>query len=433
MRTPTLTLIRERNGWCVDSARLWLALELKGVRYDTVREIASSAPALTIGDLTVSDSLDALRRLDAATPDAPPLWPPAGVASSAVDEMTEAFASAMPQGRQSTRAAFLFCREEGSQYDALPRATFEATLDEAERLLSRHTGGPFLCGSALSAADVAWAPVLERYAVHLPCLHAGLLPRGGRWERLTSWYEAMDGVPAYACRVRGDARSWCRVLSSSPWWPAGWPARGDPAERGDPRGGALALTADAAADAFGGPPPRDLPGLWASYAAASKEDVAASPSAEAAAALRRNAAPLLADARAYGALPTSPTDATDDGPPDADGYEAALERLVELLLRARGEPQQPQQQQQQQQQQHGANPPDAQELEDCSDRGGDACEEGDAVDDDVKALLAYLDERMCVPRDWGAPVAAVIRELHARHGDAAAPDGTFRVVRVNNF
>ena len=29
-------LYRERNGWCVHSARLWLAMEAKGVRYNTV-------------------------------------------------------------------------------------------------------------------------------------------------------------------------------------------------------------------------------------------------------------------------------------------------------------------------------------------------------------------------------------------------------------
>lgn len=400
-RTPALTLTRERNGWCVDSARLWLALEIKGVPYETVREIASSAPALTIGNLTFSDSLDALRRLDAATPDAPQLWPPPGVAASAVDEMTEAFALAMPRSRQSTRAAFLFCREEGSRYDALPRETFEATLDETERLLSRHTGGPFLCGSELSAADVAWAPMLERYAVQLPCLHVGLRPRGGRWRRLTSWFEAMDGVPAYSCRVRGDAHSWCKVLSSSPWWPAGWPPRGDPDERGDPRGGALALTVEAAADVFGGPSRSELPRLWASYAAG-RDSVAGSPCAEAAAALLRNADALLADARACHALSTDATTAA---------YETALHGLIEVL-RARGE--------------QGANG--------STDALGN-CEADDAfdMDPDVKALVAYLEDRMCVPRDWGAPVAAVIRGLHVRHGDAAAPDETRRVVRVNNF
>ena len=33
--TPGTRLYRERNCWCVYSARLWLALELKGINYDT--------------------------------------------------------------------------------------------------------------------------------------------------------------------------------------------------------------------------------------------------------------------------------------------------------------------------------------------------------------------------------------------------------------
>ena len=32
----TCTLYRERNGWCIYSARLWLALEMKNIPYDTV-------------------------------------------------------------------------------------------------------------------------------------------------------------------------------------------------------------------------------------------------------------------------------------------------------------------------------------------------------------------------------------------------------------
>ena len=33
---PTLPILyRERNGWCVHSARLWLAMEAKGIRYNT--------------------------------------------------------------------------------------------------------------------------------------------------------------------------------------------------------------------------------------------------------------------------------------------------------------------------------------------------------------------------------------------------------------
>ena len=232
-----LTLHRERNGWCVRSATIWLALEVKGVPYATVREMGSSAPALHWPDATVqTDSVAVLRTLDAALPSTTPLWPPAGVEARAVDEMVAAFAATMPSARESDRAAYLFCPEEGSLYEPLPRSNFVATLDATEALLGRHGGGAFFCGPSFSAADAVWAPVLERYAAQLPCLHEGLLPRGGPWPRLTRWYEAMDTVPAWACRVRGDAASWRKVLSSAPWWPAGWPPRGGPAERADPRG-----------------------------------------------------------------------------------------------------------------------------------------------------------------------------------------------------
>ena len=73
----SLTLHRERNGWCIGSAQLWLALEHKNLRYETVRVLASNAPALHWPDGTVqTDSVAAIRALDAAHPAAVPLWRP---------------------------------------------------------------------------------------------------------------------------------------------------------------------------------------------------------------------------------------------------------------------------------------------------------------------------------------------------------------------
>ena len=135
-----LTLHRERNGWCMTSAQIWLALEAKGVRYATVREMASSAPEVRWPDGRVQrDSLAVLRELDAAFPDTPPLWPPPGVAAADVDAMVAAFAATMPaNARESSRVAHLFCSDEGFVYDPLPRAAFIDTLDGTEALLGQH-------------------------------------------------------------------------------------------------------------------------------------------------------------------------------------------------------------------------------------------------------------------------------------------------------
>lgn len=212
--TPSvLTLVRERNGWCVHSSQLWLAVEHKGLPY---KQEFGLEPQLQWADGRATCVVDALRALDSLHPDSPPLWPPPGVSSADVDRMVDAFATTMPRrARASTRAAFLFSAEEGFSYDALPYEAFVATLDATEAHLSEHDG-PFFCGQAFSAADVVWAPQLERYAAQLPLLFGSdLRPRGGeRWPRLSAFHDALDEIPAYACRIKGDSQSWRKVLSS---------------------------------------------------------------------------------------------------------------------------------------------------------------------------------------------------------------------------
>ena len=103
----------------------------------------------------------------------------------------------------------------------------------------------------MTAADVYWAPYLERMAAYVPALHRGLKVCSGRFESLlyirlqpplhtvtasitygyslchvrlqvrsgpydaiTEWFNAMDVlVPAYSCRVKGRAATWQQVLA----------------------------------------------------------------------------------------------------------------------------------------------------------------------------------------------------------------------------
>jgi len=162
------TLFRERHGWCPYSERVWLALEPKGIAYDTVAidntgggraaYFGGSTPQMrwTSGK-TQGESMDLVQELDAVYPGTP-LWPPDGISTSDVSAMLSEWKKTMPSARPSSRAAYLF--DNGG--DALPRPAFERALDRTDELLSQHAGGPFFCGHAVSAADVAWAPFLER-------------------------------------------------------------------------------------------------------------------------------------------------------------------------------------------------------------------------------------------------------------------------------
>jgi glutathione S-transferase len=87
-------------------------------------------------------------------------------------------------------------------------------------MLEEYDDGPFFAGKSVSAADVYWAPFLERLAAQLPVLYPTLSPRrpGSRFEALSEWYNAMDEtVPCYASRVKGRAEVWQARMADEPW------------------------------------------------------------------------------------------------------------------------------------------------------------------------------------------------------------------------
>lgn len=421
-RIQTTTLYRERNGWCIYSARLWLALELKGVEYETILLDASrydtydggfdedrpwptelegrSLPQLRFeGNLhcgsNEDSSLRLLRDLDEFFPTSPrPLFPPdrdAGMRGAPNEDdgttrgaaargSAEAFGTSASEhlgdARPSPRAAFLFRGEEGRRLDALPRPAFEAFLDAAESLLSAD-GGPFLGGSRdATAADVVWAPLLERYAAQLPCLHSGLRPRGDpRWPLLARWYGAMDGVPEYACLVRGDAPSWRKVLFVDPWWPPEdlWHSRDAVGPKGE-----LKASEEECTRAFGGSGDDEniLPNLWKDFVASRPYISPKGPSAEAAAVLVRNYGLIAKDAaywinENYGGHSNPSL--------DNNAIHDALKAIALALFT-------------------------------MNDGESDGNYLWDMVG--VAEVLAYLDHRICVPRDMGAHSAAAIRSLY---------------------
>ena len=359
------TFFRERHGWCPYSERVWLALEFKGIDYDTVL-IDNTGPGRKPGwyggntpqmrwpesNSRQSESMDLVHELDNRYPDTPALY------VDGVEERISAFRSVFPRGaRPSSRAAFLF----SWSGEPLFRTEFERVLQDTDDLLGE-SDGPFFCGDNFSAADVAWAPFLERYAAQLPCLHENLNPRDASlYPNLFAWYEAMYAIPAYACRVKGDASSWRKVLNMAGFGNVGTPptilSRIDDANKAEQ----FASSIDGDDSSVGL--------LWDEYSE-SRPFVAKSASAEAAATICRNREAIARDIAKNAPLKLKNL--------DADLIDESLRALMYLL------------------------------TED------NAKEEEEVLIKDVPYvtdLACFLDKRMCVPRDMGALSAKAIKHI----------------------
>ncbi|CAE8641295.1 unnamed protein product [Polarella glacialis] len=280
------------------------------------------------------ESLDIIRALDSQFPGSPQLWP-----DEEVTKLVDAFKTIFPkQTRPSSRAAYLY-----SWNGPIFRSQFEETLSSTDELLGRH-GGPFFFGPQISAADCAWAPFLERYAAQLPCLQTDLRPYDvNRWPRLAAWCDAMQQVPSYSCRVRGDEVSWRKVLAQAGYGNDG--VVSSTVEDGSSKGSEAGMES-----------------VWAAYAR-DRPYVAVTPQVEAAARLLRNRAALSKDAVKRGVSEAE----VDHG---LRGVAALLAGL-------------------------------------CNS----AVLEGSPA---VAAVAAYLDDRMCVPRDMGLLPSEAIRSLARR-------------------
>jgi glutathione S-transferase len=358
--TERPTLFRERHGWCPYSERVWLTLEMNEIRYDTIRIDNTGGPRPSYyAGLTPQikwpegklqgESMDLVSALD--------IRYECQLQSDAnhVKECISQFRNIFPRARPSSRAAFLF------QYngDPLSRSTFETTLQETDSLLSQ-TKGPFFCGDQLTAADIAWAPFLERYRYQLPCLHDGLEPYNSNvYPHLFAWYQAMDQVPAYACRVKGDASSWRKVLTM-----AGFGNAGVPADVG--RNMQELVAAEAALAASGTSIDSTV---WREYSC-TRPHVADTPQGQAALNILRNREAIIRDTVKRAA--TSPWSASSLPKTEAD-VEEILKDLVQVLL-------------------------------DQDIPCGDTLQA-------VGTLAGFLDERMCVPRDMGAMSAACLKKV----------------------
>lgn len=358
------TLFRERHGWCPYSERVWLTMELVKMKYDTVRidNTGGPRPNYYSGQTpqikwpeghTQGESMDLVKEIDRRYGSGK-----LQADSLEVANVVSSFRSIFPRAKPSSRAAFLF----QMNGEPLWRSTFEDTLQKTDDLLGS-SPGPFFCGSEITVGDIAWTPFLERYRYQLPCLHEGLDPSDPTYyPHLSKWYHAMDQIPEYICRVKGDASSWRKVLSM-----AGFGNSGLPPQIQSNMDNLLFKEEAEARRCI------DL-NVWQKYAM-DRPYVQSTPHQEAAAIMIRNRGAIIKDTLKQASKPLWKRVRL---PSSDDEVDAALRAMVQLLL--------------------------------------DSSSNLDSIIDvaTVESLANFLDDRMCVPRDMGVMAAATIKNLAVR-------------------
>ena len=405
-----VTLYRDAAAWCPYCQKVWLLLEEKRIPYRVVKVPldaygykpvtysrlveGSKLPAIELdGDLH-TESVDILAKLDSTFPE-PPMSPPSDVKAAAL--------AALEAELQSAWFSLVFYPVEGA---ALTKAqtALEATLEKLESALGETPESSWLLGGdAPSLADVALAPTMERLLASTLFWRGLQLRDADERPQLMRWLEAWEARPSYRA-TQADVYSLVMAM---------------PSQNGP---GYFSPEAQAAADRICG-----LRGAWTVDQTAGGE-VQTGEEADAEAA-RHEAAFRLASNHAAvvrfaarGAAPAGqPSFHAELADPNAEPNEAfypAVDVCLRLTARAlleggtapRAAPAL-----------HGAC--DGGALVDCWERyddGGDGAppyywddETGECVwtppTRNVDNCLAYLRDRIGVPRDMSAGAAAQLR------------------------
>ena len=231
-KAPVLTLYRDTNGWCPFCERVWVAIRAKNLPYQETLVPLQGKPewykqmvptglvpaVLFHGDdenatsrelVWESDAI--LEALDAKFPDTVQLMKKG---DPAFDEALE-----LQDKLQSAGFKFAYGNREGTLTEEeiqANRENFESVLDELDAALGAQveasgTTSCFRLGSEFSGIDAIMIPTLERWRYQLP-LTENLDILENR-SHLKNWFDTMDSYDAYGLRVAGDEYSWTATAS----------------------------------------------------------------------------------------------------------------------------------------------------------------------------------------------------------------------------
>eukprot|EP00931_Biecheleriopsis_adriatica_P056696 TRINITY_DN33608_c0_g1_i2.p1 TRINITY_DN33608_c0_g1~~TRINITY_DN33608_c0_g1_i2.p1 ORF type:complete len:458 (+),score=89.48 TRINITY_DN33608_c0_g1_i2:52-1374(+) len=191
-----VTLYRDNHAWCPYCHKVWLQLEAKQVPY-RVKKVSMNCygtkskdflaktprgllPALEIDGQFYTGSSHIMQLIEESFPERPMM--PGGRAGQVAGQL-------LSLERELFGAWLHWLRGEDS---SSARRDFEEAMDMTEQALA----GPYFLGSQLSLVDLIFASSLERIAASI-YYYKGLRVKGGRWQKINSWFSAMERLDIY--------------------------------------------------------------------------------------------------------------------------------------------------------------------------------------------------------------------------------------------
>lgn len=204
---PRVKLYRDHAAWCPYCEKIWLQLEEKRIPY-TIEKInmrcygekaqsylakcpAGLLPAMELDGQLFTESEVIQQVLEESFPNNTPLIP-------------QAQRKRHQQLMQLERALFGRWMQwlTSSWSDGQGREGFVQGLDAVDGELAKG-GGPYFLGAELSLVDLTFAPFMERMAASL-VYYKGFIMRGeGRWPHVEAWFDAMESRPTFA-NIKSD-------------------------------------------------------------------------------------------------------------------------------------------------------------------------------------------------------------------------------------